>query len=382
MLPYLATFWSSIAILAIIQGWSRKSVGFKFWLLVSMMLPCLLAGFRATSIGTDVTGYAEPLFDVARSCDTFTTFYNTDWLRLSTWKYTSAADFEIGYVVLVWVASRVFSTVQGLLFLTQLLVAIALYWTLLRSECDEALPCGVCVYLFMYFNQSLNLMRQWIAVAFVLLGVVGLYSSAQGAKGVLRSAISILFGTLFHTSALLGMLVLAMRLYLDADENKLKNRVVIVCMAATAAFILLQPIAILLSSLGFGRYVAGYLGNQAVHLMPNQIILRLPMLVVAVWVLTRDGGKRPLSAFLFCASFIAVLFSQFTSLGEQSGRIGLYFDVFNIALLPFLLDSFEHTDARKTLIGLILIVYCLIYWTYFYVFLGNNETVPYLAFWS
>ena len=46
MLPYLAMFCISLMILAIIQSWSLKGIGFKFWLLVVVLLPCLLAGLR------------------------------------------------------------------------------------------------------------------------------------------------------------------------------------------------------------------------------------------------------------------------------------------------------------------------------------------------
>lgn len=382
MLPYLAMFCISLMILAIIQSWSRKGIGFKFWLLVVVLLPCLLAGLRASSIGTDVQSYSEPLFEIARRSGDFSTFYNTEWLRTSTWRYTSAADFEIGYVILVWLSSKLFPTVQGLLFLTQAFTAVPIYWTLLRCKSDNALLLGATVYLFLYYNQSLNLMRQWVAVAFVLLAVVGLYNSSRGLKGLSRCVVAVLIGTLFHISALFGLIVLAIRFYLESNVERLSRRTAIVCIAAALAFVCLGPIASVLSSLGFGRYVAGYLGDQSVHFMPNQIVMRLPMLIAAIWAMKQGAGKKPLLALLFCTSFIAILLSQLTSLSDQSGRIGLYFDVFNIVLPFSLLGMFERRDARNTLIGLTLFIYCFIYWIYFYSISGSGETVPYIAFWS
>ena len=66
------------------------------------------------------------------------------------------SGFEIGYVILVWLSSKLFPTVQGLLFLTQAFTAVPIYWTLLRCKSDNALLLGATVYLFLYYNQSLT----------------------------------------------------------------------------------------------------------------------------------------------------------------------------------------------------------------------------------
>ena len=379
MLPYLISFFFSILILSIIQNWSSRSIGFKFWLFIAIIIPCLLAGLRADSIGTDVAGYAEPLFDLARSSSSFSDFYSSGWHRI--WRYQSVSDFEIGYVVLVWISSRLFDSLQGLLFLSQLLTIVPIVWVLMKRENRSTLALGMLVYLLLYFNMSLNIMRQWIAMAFVFMGVIGLYSPGKKFRENSVCIIPVVLGFLFHNSALLGFMTLAIRLYLDSKRGQLYRKIITVCAIAFLLLFSIGAVSSVLSSIGFGHYV-NYLGRYTIELMPNQIILRLPMLAFALWAFGRANRSDSSTAFVLCVLLIAILLSQLTSLGEQSGRIGLYFDIFSIVLPSLLFKTFGRHDFGKLPTGTALISYCVIYWAFFYVISGSGETVPYLPFWN
>lgn len=380
MLPYLVSFCATLLILAIIQSWPRNSVGYVFWSIVALLIPCLLAGMRADSIGTDVAVYAKPLFDVAHSSSSFDEFYGSGLIQY--WSRADVSEFEIGYLILVWISSRLFDSVQGLLFLTQLLVIVPIYWTLSHRGNRGALAVGMCLFLFLYFNQSLNMMRQWIAMAFVFAGVVGLYKKNGRAKDHIAGIASILIGISFHTSAVLGLAVFAIRVYMDSSADGQLRKVVLVCGLMLIAILFIEPVASLLTSFGLGSYVAGYLGNQSVGIMPNQIIMRLPLIIIALMAFRRTDRRDSFTAFLLCMTIAGVLLSQLTSLSDHGGRIGLYFDVFALALPSVLLHTYQKDDATRLAIKSALVVYALIYWAYFYVFMGSSETVPYLAFWS
>ena len=355
-------------------------MGYIFWSIVAVLIPCLLAGMRADSIGTDVAVYAKPLFDVAHSSSSFGEFYGSGLIQY--WPRADVSEFEIGYLALVWVSSRLFDSVQGLLFLTQLLVIVPIYWTLSRRGNKETLATGMCLFLFLYFNQSLNMMRQWIAMAFVFMGILGLYKKNGKAKDHIAGIAPILIGVSFHTSAVLGFVVFAIRAYIDSNAGSQLRKVALVCGIALVAILFIGPVASLLTSFGFGSYVAGYLGNQSVGIMPNQIIIRLPLIFIALLAFRRTERQDPFTAFLLCMTIVGVLLSQLTSLSDHGGRIGLYFDMFALALPPALLRTYQNDDATKLVIESVLIVYALIYWTYFYALMGSSETVPYLAFWS
>ena len=116
--------------------------------------------------------------------------------------------------------------------------------------------------------------------------------------------------------------------------------------------------------------------------MPNQIIMRLPLVFIAFLAFKRTGRHDSFAAILLCMVIVGVLFSQLTSLNDNSGRIGLYFDMFALALPPALLCTYQRDDATRLAIKSALVAYALIYWAYFYVLMGSSETVPYLACWS
>lgn len=380
MLPYLVSFCATLFVLAVIQSWPRNSVGYIFWSIVAVLIPCILAGMRADSIGTDVAVYAKPLFDVAHSCSSFGEFYGSGFVQ--HWSYANVSEFELGYLVLVWISSRLFDFVQGLLFLTQLLIVVPIYWTLTREGNKETLAMGMCLFLFLYFNQSLNMMRQWIAMAFVFFGAVGLYKKNGSTENHIAGIVSILIGASFHTSAVLGLAVFAIRSYMDSSSNGQLKKVVHVCGLALIAILFIGPVASLLTSFGFGSYVAGYLGNQSVGIMPNQIIMRLPLIVFALIAFRRTEQRDSFAAFLLCMVIVGVLLSQLTSLSDHGGRIGLYFDMFALVLPSALLRTYQINNATRFAIKSVLIVYAVIYWAYFYVLMGSSETVPYLAIWG
>lgn len=381
MLPYLVSFGVVVLICWSIQQWNRRSIGFVFWSCVALIIPCLLAGLRADSIGTDILNYAKPLFELAQNNSTFSSFYNSEWYRI--WQYSSPADFEMGYIVLVWVCSKVFNSFQSFLFFTQLLTVLPIYYALARYYSRDVLALGMCVYLFLFYNQSLNMMRQWIGMAFIFLAISGYFCKdiKKNNNRLLAAILIIAFGMMFHTSALLGFALLALSVYIHNGGDRLSRRVAIVCACSIMIIMLLAPIAYMLTSFGFGYYV-NYLGSQSIQLMPNQIILRLPMFVYALITYKRGNKLDSQNAFLLCTSFTAISLSQLVSLGENSGRIGLFFDVFNILIPVKLLNTFEERDVRKALIVLSVIAYCLVYWVYFYVISNSGETIPFALYTS
>ena len=172
MWPYLVSFSISIIIFFSISTWNRKGIGFWFWTIAALLIPCFLAAFRAESIGTDVVGYAKPLFDLASRSSSFSDFNNAHWYRY--WRDASPADFEQGYVFLVWISAKLFHSFPALLFFTQALTIVPIFAALLKSGGKYTVPFGMATYFFLYFNVSLNMMRQWIAMAFVIYSLVAL----------------------------------------------------------------------------------------------------------------------------------------------------------------------------------------------------------------
>ena len=86
-----------------------KKTGILF-LIIAISVPCILAGIRGDSVGTDVLGYATGIMDEANKVSTFQELNRIDRT------YT-----EYGYRFLGFIVSRFFSDLGWLLFFTEVI---------------------------------------------------------------------------------------------------------------------------------------------------------------------------------------------------------------------------------------------------------------------
>ena len=373
MWPYLVSFTFSIAILSVVSAWNRKGVGFWFWTVVALLIPCLLAGFRAETIGTDVAGYAKPLFDLASNSSSFADFSNAHWYRY--WRDASPADFEVGYVALVWVSARVFHSFPVLLLLTQALTVIPVFAALLKLDNKYAVPFGMATYYFLYFNVSLNMMRQWIAMAIILFCLVVLYRRGESILKQLPCFVGILAASLFHTSALFGLFPLLLLHMLERRNSE--NALLLSCVMAILAPLLLGAFGTVLGMVGLGRYV-NYIGGQ-LSFMPNQVLIRLPLVLFAFWTAANRRYDSPFANFLLVSMLFGTALSQLVSGGENNGRIALYFDSFSVLVFgTYLAGHEERESVVKVVTALAFVSYLVFYWWFSFCYMGRNATVPYL----
>lgn len=374
MWPYLICFAFSSSVFFIISDWSRRGVGFWFWSVVALLVPCLLAGFRAETIGTDVLVYAKPLFDLAANSSSFANFLGSQWWQ--GWKYQGSADYELGYVALVWISGHVFHSLPMLLFLTQALTALPIFAALLKLNNKHAIPFGMMTYYFLYFNVSLNVMRQWVAMAIVIYSVVVLYRRGEPLFRQLPCLAGIVGASLFHASAFFGFIPFLLLFFLE--RRNCKETVFILCAAAICLPFLMQVFSVALQMVGLGRYV--HYIDGALSFMPNQILLRLPLILISFWAANGNRFTSPFANFLFVAMLFGTATSQFVSVGPFSGRIALYFDSFGVFVLSTYLVRFgERKAAVKVFTAMMLVFYLLFYWWFEFCLCGVNETIPYLS---
>ena len=189
----------------------------------------------------------------------------------------------------------------------------------------------------------------------------------------MKYAVFVAMATLFHASALLGFGILALSVYLSNGNDPIK-RTVIVGLVAILTFFAIPIASNLLIAIGFGRY-AGYLGD--VHVLPMQIVLRLPLLALLIYYWKNGGESRLVSLFIGMLCFDVVL-SQLASANVQSGRIGYYFASVAILYVPIVLANAK-SGVGKLGLAAFLIVYCAAYWLYTYAISGAAETIPYLV---
>lgn len=129
-----------------------------------------------------------------------------------------------------------------------------------------------------------------------------------------------------------------------------------------------------LNAIGLGKYV-GYM-QGTFSLLPNQIIIRLPILILLIWRGQYKVKDEPLYNFFLTMMAFDVFASQLASLNENSGRIATYFSEYNMLSIPYAYKAIKNKKT-KTLVGGMIITYLIAYWYYNFVISGYSATVPY-----
>ncbi len=385
MIIYLVGFSISLMLIHLIEYKPLKSNTFIFFSFIALLIPCCIAGLRSSSIGTDVEGYALPMYRVAKDSDSFLSFLNTSWRHVYTMRKIS--DIELGFDITVYFSAKVFGSFQALLFIIEALTIIPIYKTLIKKRSIIS-PClGMLTFYMIFYNVSLNILRQGICMAFVLLSYCYFTENKK-----IHATVLLIIAILFHTSGLLGLIIVAMYVYLkgnpqrkEIDNIKRKKgfrrwelyKLMILILASLGVTVFYGVIILVLQRLGLSTY-ARYL-SMGTSILPGQIILRLPPFLFAMleW---KQLKKDPLSLFYIGIMIIELFLSQLSGNIVQTIRISLFFKNLFIIIIPVL---YKHSIGRyKQIIRIGIPVYLIIYWVYNFVIQGSGETYPYLFYFS
>lgn len=193
---YLCTFVLTLLFCYLaehLDGEDEKRVKFvkTILYLITILIPSTVAGLRADTVGVDVNVYVVPVLEYATSCSSI-----GDMLELDT--------IEPFYSMLVYVYSRFTNDAGLLLCFLQLLVIGPLMIAFINLKNKISITFGLFVYLFVFYNISLNMMRQMIAGSFLIL----FFSCIYNHDNIIKKIIAVLSAFLFHKSTLIGLFCL------------------------------------------------------------------------------------------------------------------------------------------------------------------------------
>lgn len=375
---YIFGFLISILIIGYAQKKSKST--FILLSIIALLIPCFIAAFRAKTIGTDVLVYVEPLKNAAINSDNITGYFNSYWFHI--WRNYYVSSYEIGFSMLVYIIANLFGNIQAVLFFIQLLTIVPLYLALAPKRKEYPIWLAMAVYYLMFYNSSLNMMRQWIAMSFLLLAFKD-FTNENKKSGFVWFIVAYLF----HSSALIGIII-----YFAYKFIYKKNKVVFmiskkiipkdiisVTFLSLIVFIAVFGTGILgrfIAALGLDKF-SNYISGD-VHLLPNQIMMRLPLIMLYVLNWRRMNNKDKLTPFYFTMLFWDLIASQLISVNVYAFRISMFFSAYSIFSIPALFVSQEKKNS-KILITILVSLYLIYYWYYTYVVQGMHATIPYVS---
>lgn len=384
MAIYITMFILSAIFLGIADN--RKGIAAKGLTILGLALPICLAGFRKIGIGTDTEVYANVLFDAANNSTSFLDYLSR--YVYTNFQYKSVMNWEIGYNVLVYLATKVTGSIQGVFFLTHFVIVIFIYKGLEEYKKEISVSYGMLVFYFMFYGSSLNAMRQWIAIAIIFWGTHFLMKEQTR-----NFFITVIIALLFHNSSVIGLVLYVIYIYMKQLGRKriisingkhLSNdtyKFLVIVVVGITSLLCINTLGSVLASISdvFARYVRIYISGT-VHIMLMQIIRRTPIIILVFINWKQLKEKAIDSPFLTAMLIVDTLISQLGSITTQSSRMGYFFSIYEVILIPELI--FVKFGKKRIFYFILIAVFLFIGFYYDNVLMGRSEIIPYKFYFS
>lgn len=373
MLPYLSVFFVSSTLIAFSEIVKKNQR--LFFVILALALPCILAGYRASHIGTDTEVYLTPMIKAATSAYSFSDYLGSGWFRI--WRFLFVKNFEIGFTSLVYITARFFGSFWTKTII-EMLIVVPVYLSI-KKYAKYPTWLGMLVFYLITYNSTLNMIRQSVAVSFTLLGTM--YLLEKNKKGVITC---LLVAISFHISGLALGLIAVVYYFIKSNKQNEKGliqselrRVLILFGVGVATLFSLGIVSRILIMVGLGRY-SNYFGGEY-HFVMNMFIIRLPILILMAMAWKRWNKKEKNARFFLAMFIMTMLCLQLVSVNSYSGRIAYYFSAIEVLTYPSLCYSRQRPLNRFLMTGL-LISYLIVYWWVYYGVQGIDGTIPYMMY--
>lgn len=377
---YMACFLTSCVFLLVSEK-SKSKFARNVLAGIAILIPCMLASLRADTIGTDVKVYVEPMYNAAKQSHNLSSYMSQRWYV--SWRYMYVDKFEIGFSSMIFLIEKMGGSFATVLFFIQASIITPIYLGLRKIQKPYPVWFGMLVFYCLFYNTSLNMMRQWIAMAFLFMALSYLISGEKK-----KYCAFVLVACLFHTSAIMGFVIYLIFIYSTKKRENIKiaNFVFNESMSPIKIFVYgcivllsLNIITMFLSRVGLSKYISYIQGDNGLYLLSNQIMLRLPIIIMLVVRWKRILNEDNLAPFYGSMIVLDLLASQLMSINAYAFRISSYFSEYNMlsySALVYAGNRRYRTNRYMTL--LYILAYMIYYWIYYYMITGTHATFPYM----
>lgn len=301
----------------------------------------VIAGFRE-GVGTDY----YPYMDYFYKTDVYTLFNN---------------PFEWGFYYLNKILNIATGNPRFIFLVVSFIILFVINEALLKFSPNYYLSILLFINLYFYFN-SLNIMRQFIAVAIIFYSIKYIYE-----RDLKKFTISIIIASLFHLTSLFFWFMYFI------VQRKYKLFIYIFGIMFSFLFVFLFPYIVNFLVVFMPRYQS-YLTNMFTESSSNSVILIISTTLVFAYVLFRNKEWERKNIILFNLVYIGLILNIAASFNFLFYRISIYFYIFVILLIPQLVEMVDkrYQNWVSAAIVSVTLVYCI-----YLLYSGNGEILPY-----
>ena len=320
------------------------------WVLVIMTgILVLFAGLREMSVGSD-TGMYEWIF-LAEA-------------EMPFWEIMTDSEG------LFWGSAQIIYFVTSSTTIIFLVVAALTIVPVVKTVSQYSINISLSIFLYitmMDYFVTFNGMRQGLAAAIIFSGITLLLKKKKWEYCLL-----IVFATLIHNSAII---ILPFTFILFWPPKSGKTYVLYLLIFAVFFVFPSQTNAVLewIAPEEYKKYFANE-GDDGVNILRVAVAF-LPILLTRIYYLriTENKHEKPLIDLLINFSTLNFLFMVVGMRNTTMARLGMYFSLYNVLLIPYLLRVFKE-ESRLT--AKVIIMAC--FFMYMYLLLPvESQLLPY-----
>lgn len=365
MVPYLLVFSVTTVFVYLSEKKWKKNKKISAYILgiTAVIILSVFAGIRDYSVGTDNSFYILPGYLQAKShMGNFLSYMKNDVYQL-----------EPLYLILSYVAAKVFRSPHFIMFVISLLTNLFMYLGIVKLRNFYSISFAWLTYCLVYFNISLNMMRQSVVIAIVFY----VLSDIENKISWKKATILFLLASLFHISGLIGFFFYVVRL-LFTSRKYLSGFKMFLFIALLSVPILIPYAIQIMNSVGLlsGKYSV-YLENSG-EIAIGTIFFRGIGLASYITYCYINRKKEHID-FHICNLYFGII--NILLLFNNSLvfiRIDRFFEIFEVSQFTLGTKAYSTKSAQRYIVSVLLISLMLFYWYYRFVTLDDGETYPYM----
>lgn len=352
-----------------------RGVRILFFLL-AVFSPCILAGMRGNYIGTDMQIYILPLYKIARSSLSFEMFVSSALEKL--------AINDILYLIVTYLAAKVFDSRTVLLFMNEVLVVLPIYIALNKdNENRYSITMGMFIFYCFMYNASFNMVRQSIALSFEILALSYLNDNSNK-----KFVLFVIISAMFHSTAVIILIVYFIFWFYKTDiiSNKLKKILLIIALML-AGIIAVNIVQISNIANAFGiisekrfRSLQFWMRDADFSYVNTFFYLMILFIISLNYkFLMTMTLKTKVYRYLLVMGIILLQVGVFVTFAD---RIAYYFiyPVIFLLLPKITVENLKRVPKKRFVSTLFIMALFLGHWVYWIRILNYHDTLPYIFF--
>ena len=361
----LIVYIFAIAILVYRGGKPSKRKN-KVFVVMSFFSVVVLESLRAETVGIDTNDYILA----------FKFLNNYNWREAFT-----VTKYEAGYVFLNKLVGTFTNNPQFLLFAVSLLMMINfgffIYYN--TDDCEYTLwPVYFWITLNHLFTSMVSL-RQYLALS-IAINIYTVLKREFNRKNVIISVALLLLAMSFHTSAIFCIFFFVV-LFIKQVDRKIIILTSVLSVIALVFFSYIENLVLTLLPryVRYREYQGRYVGRSITTINIFFILLKV-LFAVLVFMLNPKREENKDIYRLGCLSIISAEITTLTTQVYLLWRVGYYYDIFMILLVPKVLKRISNRTMRVCcFIGMV--IFGLLYY-YRQMYYNSAQDVPYRFFFS